>query len=142
VESAAHGTILDPFAGSGGLAAGGFDWTWLSADGRSWRPGQVNPEVGPVASDGERIIGASRGSGNELDLWVSTDGRSWQAHADAGDASAKPAWNSTTGSADYFRLLASGLAIRGSDGEDSSSPMWGATPTGSPQRVRAAPRPS
>jgi hypothetical protein len=132
VEAPAHETIFDPFAGSGGLAAGGFDWTWLSVDGRSWRPGPANLEVGSVASNGERIIGASQGDTNELGLWTSTDGRSWQALADAGSASAKPAWNSTTGSPDSFRLLPSGLAILGIDGEDSTSPMWLATPTSAP----------
>ena len=38
VEPAAEETIFLPFAGSDGLAAGRIGWTWLSADGSSWRP--------------------------------------------------------------------------------------------------------
>jgi hypothetical protein len=94
VDSAAESSIGPPEAGSDGLAALGptDDYSdWLSADGSSWRPGPGNPKSSPATSDGERIIGASQGDGNELGLWTSTDGRSWQALADAGDASAKPA---------------------------------------------------
>src|SRR5262249_5449154 len=133
VKSPAQETIFFPFAGSGGLAAGGFNSTWLSADGRSWRPGPRGSDVGPVASDGERIIGASQGDGEDvLDLWVSTDGESWQALADAGDTTSKPSWNgSVNGSVNDYVLLPTGLAMIGFDGERTSGTLlWLAQPTG------------
>jgi hypothetical protein len=132
VESPARESMGDAYAGSDGLVSGGFDVIWVSTDGQSWRIGPSKPDIAPVASDGERIIAVSQEVDNGLGLWVSSDGRSWQALADAGSASAKPAWNSTTGSPDSFRLLPRGLAILGTDGEDATSPMWLATPTGFP----------
>jgi len=123
VESPAEEAIGLAFAGSGGLASGGFDRNWLSADGSSWLSGPTDPDFGPVASDGDRIIGYSQGDDDGLELWVSTDGRSWQVLADAGDASAKPSW----GAPNAYFLLRAGLAIVGRDGS-----LWLATPTRAP----------
>lgn len=128
VESPAQESIGFPFAGSGGLASGGFDRNWVSADGSSWRIGPSDPDFGPVASDGERIIGFSQGDDDGLELWVSTDGRSWQALADAGDTSSKPSWQDPQA---YF-LLPAGLAIVGDTGTSDSLPVWLATPASAP----------
>ena len=117
----------------GGLAAGGFGWTWLSADGSSWRPDPSDAEAVSVTSDGDRIIGDLRGDDDGLDLWVSADGSSWQALADAGDVTAKPSWNDGVSvfAKDYF-LLPTGLAIIGWDAEDGTEPMRLATPADAP----------
>ena len=123
VESAKQETMFFADAGPGGLVSGGFDTDWVSADGRSWRTSPRDPDIGAVASDGERMIGVSQGDDDELELWVSTDGRSWQALTDAGDVGAKPSWQV----AHDFYLLPAGLAIVGSDGS-----LWLARPTGSP----------
>jgi hypothetical protein len=111
VESPAQETIGFPFATSGGLASGGYKRNWVSADGSDWQSGPTDPDFGPVASDGERIVGYSQGDDDGLELWVSTDGRSWQVLADAGDASSKPSW----GVPHAYFLLPTGLAIVGSD---------------------------
>lgn len=133
VEPAGEETIFFPFAGSGGLDAGGFGWIWLSADGSSWRPDPGDAEAGAVAGDGERIIGESRGDDDGLELWLSRDGSSWQALADVGDVASKPSWNDGVSvfAKDYF-LLPTGLAIIGWDAEDGTEPMWLATPTSAP----------
>jgi hypothetical protein len=123
VESAKQETMFFADAGPGGLVSGGFDTDWVSADGRSWRTSPRDPDIGAVASDGERMIGVSQGDDDELELWVSTDGRSWQALTDAGDVGAKPSWQV----AHDFYLLPAGLAIVSSDGL-----LWLARPTGSP----------
>jgi hypothetical protein len=123
VESAKQETMFFADASPGGLVSGGFDTDWVSADGRSWRTSPRDPDIGAVASDGNRIIGVSQGDDDELELWVSTDGRSWQALTDAGDVGAKPSWQV----AHDFYLLPAGLAIVGSDGS-----VWLARPTSAP----------
>ena len=60
VESPAQETIGFPFATSGGLASGGYRRNWVSADGSDWQSGPTDPDFGPVASDGERIVGTRR----------------------------------------------------------------------------------
>ena len=133
VESAKQETMFFASAGPGGLVSGGFDTDWVSADGRSWRTSPRDPDIGAVASDGERMIGVSQGDNDELELWVSTDGRSWQALTDAGDVASKPSWNDGVNVfAEDYLLLPTGLAIIGLDPEDATSPLWLATPTSAP----------